>query len=387
MKNTLGRVLFGFLSLTLSLFGSSLADFTLTANKTDPFVKEAVAITFKAKQTDSSDVMFFFLQPKESPDYKITLLKKSSKELDYHKKEATFEYLLFPLKSGNIEVQFDFVIKVASDTAVAQVYEGGRDNVKWIETDNTKVSLQPLRLHVKKLQHRVDLVGDFTLSSKIDRKSANAYDNINLTYTLQGIGYDGIKVEPLANIKGVEIFKDSIKQKNSATKDGYKIQREFNYALISEKSFTIPSKKIVCYSPKKAKYYSLQTKKYNINIKPLEKSKLIDKRDFPKSTSSYTESMKHFFIYLLIFIAGYISAKVKLPLPKRATQNYKDIKESKDAKELLYIIMHTYQDKELERFYAPLEDIVYDTKSAKDFQKIKKEIIKKLNSFEKNLFF
>jgi hypothetical protein len=376
MKNNLGRVLFGFLSLTLSLFSSSLADFTLTANKTNPFVKEAIAVTFKTKQTDSSDVMFFFLQPKESPNYKIILLKKSSQELNYHNKEAIFEYLLFPLKSGNIEVDFNFIIKVASDAAVAQVYEGSRDNVKWIETDNTNVTLQPLKLHVKKLQHRVDLVGDFTLSSNIDKKSANAYDNINLTYKLQGIGYDAIKIEPLEKIKGTEIFKDIIKQKNSATKDGYKIQREFNYAIVSEKSFTVPSKKITCYSPKKAKYYSLQTKEYNIDIKPLERSELIDKRDFPKPTSSYTENMKHFFIYLLIFIAGYITAKVKLPLPKRATQNYKDIKESKDAKELLYILMHTYQDKKLERFYAPLEDIVYNKKSAKDFKKIKKEIVK-----------
>jgi len=378
MKNTLGKILLLLLA-SLSLIADELAEYSLTANKMTPYVKEAVEISFRAHQTDRSDVMFFFLTPKESDAYKIVLLQKEAKEIDYHEKETTFTYLLFPLKSGEIDVDFNFVIKVASDAAVAQVYTGSRDNVKWIETDDTQIQLTPLRLNVKGLSQSVDLVGDFTLASKLEKNSANAYENINIKYFLKGIGFDDFSIEPLGKIAGVDIFKDVVKHRNRATKDGYKIQREFNYALISPKSFTIPAQEIACFSPLQNRYYTLKTKEYKIAIKELPKSELLDKEEYPKK-EDYSEGFKNFMVYLLIFIAGYITAKIDLPLRLQNRSKYKDIKESSSAKELLYTLMHSYSDKKLEHFYNPLEDIVYKKSSKKSFSKIKREILKTLQS-------
>jgi len=377
MKNTLGNIIL-FTLLSIALNANELAEFNLTANKTSPYVKEAVEITFKAHQKERNDVMFFFLTPKKSNDYTIVLLQKEAKELDYHEKEAEFHYLLFPLKSGEIYVDFDFIIKVASDDAVAQVYTGSRDNVKWIETDDTKIVLSPLKLNVKALEKNVDLVGDFTINSKIDKTKAIAYENINLKYNLKGIGFDKFEHEPLEKLQGVEIFQEIITHNNKATKDGYKIQKEFNYALIADKNFTIPSKTLFCYSPKKKHYYQLNTKAYTITIDSLPQSKLIDKREYPQR-EDYSENFKNFIIYILIFIAGYITAKINLPLHLKNKLKYKDIKESTSAKELLYILMHSYSDKNLEHYYNLLEDIAYNKKAKKSFSKIKREILKELH--------
>jgi hypothetical protein len=379
MKNILGKILLIFFSMSLPLFASQLAEFSFSLSKKNPFEKEAVEIIFKAHQKDKTDVMFFFLKPKKSPNYKIVLLQKEAQELAYHEKETEFRYLLFPLKSGKVKVEFDFVIKVASDKAVAQVYEGSRDNVKWIETDNTEIQLKPLELDVKKLKKDVALVGDFKLSSKIDKTSLKAYESVNIKYNLQGIGFDEFSITPIDNIKDVAIFSDVIKHYNKATKDGYKIQREFSYALISAKSFTIPSKEILCFSPKKQKYYTLKTKSYTIDIKTIPQSQLIDKREYPQSTD-YSQSFKTFLIYLFIFIAGYISAKIELPSKKRKKQPFSDIQASKNPKELLYILMHSYTQSGLEEFYTELENMVYGEKSKAGFTKIKERILKRLQS-------
>ncbi len=374
MNNILGKITLILLTLALQSFASSLADFKLTAEKKNPFEKEAVEISFVAHQKDKTDVMFFFFTPKKSKDYKIVLLQKESKELAYHEKKTKFRYLLFPLKSGKVTVDFNFIIKTASDQAVAQVYEGSRDNVKWIETDNSKVKVQPLELNVKKLQRDVALVGDFKLSSKIDKTSVKAYESVNVKYYLQGICFDEFHIEPIEKIADIEIFKDVIKHYNKATKDGYKIQREFSYALVGTKSFTIPSKEIHCYSPKSNLYYSLRTKEYKITVKELPKSELLDKADYPKK-EDYTEEIKTLLIYLIIFLSGFITAKIKIPLMRKNKEEFLDIQNAKSAKELLYILMHSYAAYNLESYCNELENIVYRKNQTKGFSTIKKGIL------------
>ena len=378
MKHTLGkRSLLLLLFFVPFLTAHELAEFSLTTDKKSPYVKEAVEITFHAHQINHDNVMFFFVTPKKSTDYKIVLLQKETKELAYHDKDTEFHYLLFARKSGKISVDFDFVIKVASDNAVAQVYTGSRDNVKWIETDDTEISIDPLELDVKKLSKNVDLVGDFTLTQKLDKERAKAYEKINIKYFLKGVGFDDFSIDPLGSIEGVDIFTDVIKHANKATKDGYKIQREFNYAIIAPKSFTIPATKIECFSPAKNRYYTLTTKPHTIDVQALPTSELLDKEEYPKQ-KNYSKESTNFLIYLLIFIAGYISAKINIKIPFIEKNRYKDIQKSSNPKELLYILMHSYADKGLEHYYTPLEDMAYGKKGKKSFAKIKREILQSL---------
>ncbi len=377
MKHTLGKIILLFIYCGSVAFASPLATYELTSNKTNPTIKEAIEIKFVAHQNNHENVMFFFLEPKKSPDYKIVLLKKEAKELSYHDKKTSFSFLLFALKSGHIKVDFDFTIKTASDRAVAQVYEGSRDNVKWIETDNTKVKITPLSLNVKKLAWHVDLVGDFKLNSTIDKTNIDAYESTNIKYSLSGIGYDDIDINLIENIQGVKVFSDITKHNYKTTKDGYKMTMEFNYALLSDKSFKIGVKEIKCYSPKTDTYYTLKTKPYDITVTKLDSSTLVDKEDFPKQ-KDYFKYIKEFFIYLLIFIAGYMSAKFIPTNTKKKKEKFEDIKSAKNAKELLYILMHNYSQHNIETFTKRLEEIAYYKSNSDDFVKIKREILIKL---------
>jgi hypothetical protein len=231
MNTNLGRAFFVLSLLVTTLFAQKLADYTLTTSNPAPYLKEALTITFKAQQRDHTDTMFFFLEPQKSDDYEIHLLNKTTKELSYHNTTTTFTYILFPLKAKELRVGFDFTIKVASDEAVAQVYTGGRDNVKWINTDDTSLTPPPLVLHVQPLKHPVDVVGDFTLTSQVDKHTMNEYDSLKVLYTLKGVGYkeDNITLleKNLEKDQDITLFFDTNDAYAKLTQEGYNIKREF----------------------------------------------------------------------------------------------------------------------------------------------------------------
>ena len=379
MKSTLGKLYtLLFLFITPHLIANSLATYDLSTSNTNPYLKEAVKITFIATQENQEDVMFFFLEPKKSKNYKIILLNKDAKKLGYHHKKTTFTYLLFPLHTGDIPLDFDFTIKVASDKAVAQVYEGSRDNVKWIETINTKVKLNPLILSVKNLEQKVDLVGDFTLTSKLDKNNINAYDSANISYALSGLGYNKFDIRPIESMNNVDIFSDVTKHYEKATENGYTIKREYNYALVSNKNIIIEPKVIRCYSAKKEQYYTLKTEEYLINVKKITKKELLDTVDFPKKEFELT-FLKDFFIYMIIFLSGYITAKYTPISFLKRDKKYQDIVDARTPKELLYLLIHKYQKRGLEVYYEALNDIVYGNAQQSKFKKIKKSVLKELN--------
>ena len=379
MKNALGKTLFLLLSLTFTLFAKSdLATYQLTSSKENVYVKEALEIKFVATQKERLHNMFFFLEPKKSDNYKIVLLNKEANELAHHKKETIFTFLLFPLKEGSVEVDFNFTIKVASDEAVAQVYQGSRDNVKWIETINTQVDLQPLILKVKKLKEDVDLVGDFTLTSKLQSDSVNSYESANVTYSFNGVGYDVFNVEPITKIKDVEIFSEITKHYDKETPAGYDIHREFNYALISKNDIVVKAKEFKCYSPIHDKFYTMKTQEYVIKVKGMDKSNLIDKVNYPES-QDISQLGKTILTYLILFFSGFLTAKYFPSSFSLKKKQYSDVREAKNAKELLFLLMNKYDVYKLRVYYEPLNDIVYHDANARNFKKIKKQILKDLD--------
>jgi len=381
MKKNLGKILPLFLLFTTTLFAQTLAKYHLSANKTQAYVKEAVEITFQADQLDHTDVMFFFVSPKKSDDYEIKLLNKKTTELSYHNYTTTFTYILFPLKAKELRVAFDFTIKVASDEAVAQVYTGSRDNVKWIDTEDTNVTVPPLKLQIKQLPQPVDLVGDFTLESKINTTTINQYESVHLLYTLKGKGYKDNNITLLHPQKGVTLFSEINDAYSKLTKDGYLIHREFIYALSSEKDFTIEAISLKAYSPKLQKFYTLTTPPYKINVEKIDTSTLLDDKESPNTQPLITlETIKTFFIYLLIFISGYISALIqnKKQKSKKQEKKYEDIAKTKSPKELIFVLLHKYSDRDINSFIKELESMEYK-KSNKSFTALKKDLLKSLH--------
>ncbi len=380
MKKSLGRTVFLFLLLFSYAHAKELVSYKLYANKTTAYTKEAVTITFEATQENHTDNMMFSLEPKKSSDYKIILLNKKVNDNKKHHSSVRFTYLFFGLKAKNISVDFDFIVRTASDKAVASSFVDDHDDSIATQTHDTTIAIKPLYISIKPLKKHVDFVGDFTLKANITQTKINQYESANIIYTLQGKGYEAQNLQPIQDIKNVTIFSEINNLYKKSTKNGYVIKREYIYALSAKKDFTIPSLKLLGYSPTTKRYYTLTNPQYDIKVKAIDTSKLLDNDEYPSDRPLLDiEALKKYFIYIMIFFSGYLSAKLKAPLfrKKEHSKEYNAISKAQSPKELLFSLINLHKEKIFTNEVQLLEEILYKNASH-NFNDIKKKILKKV---------
>jgi len=377
MKKSLGKIGVILLLMQTLLLSDQLATYSLSSDKKSAMVKEPVVITFKVSQKSSSDRMFFLFTPLKSPDYEIQLLKSLNDDTLNHQAKASFSYLLFPLKAKKIEVKFNFSIQTASDEALAQSYVDDHDGGKAIEKVNHPISLKSLTIDVMPTPKNIDLYGDFTLSSKSDRTKIAPYEDINLLYTIKGEGYKNETISLFHKIPNVTLFKDIHNVYSKITKNGYQTQRVYTYALSDTEDFTVPALHLNAYSFSKHKAYTLDTPAYHIHVKAIDIQTLLDKSDSPMTTPLLSlEIMKQYFIYIVIFLFGFISAKLsEINIIKRVKNTpFEDIKNTQTAQELILLLLNNYKNMEIKEYVERLEKIAYK-QSSQSFHEVKKEIL------------
>jgi len=379
MKNHLGKI-YLLLLFPLYLFGDSqLASYTQNVSKKELLVKEATQITITVAQKDYSTAMFFQLEPQKNDAYEIILLDQITKKISLHNSSTTFRYLLFPLQSGEIRINFNCTLQRASDNALANGFTGGHDDVTWVKTLDTKLPIEPITLHVSPLNEKIDLIGDFTLDANLQKSDINQYGSANIRYTLKGAGYVEKALQPLGNIADVSSFSQVTDILSKATQNGYELEREYSYALSSKKNFTIPAIDIKAYSPKQKRYYTLKTQSYNIKVSAIDPSTLLDNKESPATKSYDFAALKDIGIAVLIFLAGFTSAKIapSLSFKRVKKQAFWDIKECKTPKELILVLLQNYKTPLVEKHIKELELLEYK-KSERSFQSIKMDVLKNI---------
>lgn len=363
MKKTLGSLILFF---TVSLFGSSLVDYSFKVSNHKPFVKEAVEIEFVATQLDKSAVMFFELIPHNSKDFELHIVGKTDTKKSYHESKTVYKYRLYPLKSGKIQLDFDFKVLEASDDAVDKFYTGNRDVINPMATKDTEIELESLVFEVQSIRDGVSLIGDYQLDVDVWETNISSFEQLNMTYTLQGDGYPSKLQTLLPEIEGVEQFLELERHKNG--KD------IFHYAFLSKNDFVVPSVEIKCFSPKKKKYYTLKISKQNIKVASLDVDNLLDEKDSYPTTAFDWESLLPYLNGFLLMLSGFIIAKLDLmqylkKSKKQQNPMHKKIKDAKDEKSLLRLLLSSHENR-YRPFIDELESSIYDNKKC-DLNKIK----------------
>ena len=377
MKKNLGKIGLLFLLLQSLLFANSLARYTLTSNKQSVMLKEPLTITFTVEQKDKNDNMFFLLEPKKSKDYEIKLLKSSNNDTQSHHAKASFTYVLFPLTVKKIVVSFDFNLQTASDKALTQSYVDDHDGSKAIQKINHHIVLKPLIITVENVPKEIDFYGDFSLKTKLDKTKVSAYEDVNILYTIEGTGYKNTKNSLLPQIPMVSSFNDTHNIYAKLTNKGYKTKRVYTYALSSTENFKVPPQHFRAYSFTKHKLYTLNSPSYTIHVRPIDPRTLLDKTDAPNEKTYFTlQEIKKYFIYAMIFLFGFISAKLTEFefIKKEKEGKFQDIRNAKNAKDLVLILINNYRNFEIKEFVVKLEKIEYK-QSSQSFKEVKKEIL------------
>ena len=79
-------------------------------------------------------------------------------------------------------------------------------------------------------------------------------------------------------------------------------------ALSHSKSFTVESIALKAFNPKTQKAYTLTVPKQIFDIKQVNKTSLLDKTDMPKVLKADWSWMYNLLTYLVVFVAGYLTA-------------------------------------------------------------------------------
>lgn len=380
MKNSLGKVIIIFLcSLWLSA-----NDFTHTfhLDKQNPYVKEAVILTLNLNQTNKDKVLFFQFTLKKSPDYAFHRL--NVKEIDeYHAAQVHYAYLIYPLRAGEIALQFELMQKATTDANLAYSFSGDRDNVKGLTTIDTPITLPPLVLNVQSLPQGTSLVGDFSLDYSFKKNKAKAYEPLPFQVTIKGSGYPPLLENLLPVDSNFTLFKENPIMKRVNSLQGTFSTVTYPMALSHSERFDLEPILIKAFDPKSKKSYELTVPKQHFDISKVAVKSLVDKIDSPKPLQSdwswFTTIATSLLGYLVVFGAGYLTAitlKWKKQTSLKTSHPLKEkIEACKDEKALLQLLMAT-NSKTFASSIGKLEASLYSNTKI-SFKKVKQEVLEK----------
>ena len=376
MKNSLGKL---FLVLLCSLWLNA-EDFShaFHIDKQNPYVKEAVIMTLDLNQTNRDKILFFHFALKKSPDYEFHRLNVKETE-EHHTAQVHYEYLIYPLRSGEIELHFDLIQKATTEENLAYSFSGDRDNVKGLTTVDTQIDLPPLTLKIKALPKGTSVVGDFSLTHSLKKDEAKAYEPLPFQVTIKGSGYPPLLENLLPKTINFTLFKEKPIVNAVNSSQGTSSTVIYPMALSHSKSFDLEPIVIKAFNPKIQKSYELTVPKQHFNISKIAVKSLVDKIDSPKPLQSdwswLTTILTSLLSYLIVFGAGYLTA-ISFKWGKKSTvqtshSRKEKIEACKDEKALLQLLMAT-DSKQFALSIEKLEKGLYGNGKI-NFNKVKQE--------------
>jgi hypothetical protein len=377
MKHNLGKIVLLFLGFTF-IFANDF-NYKITVDKTNPYIKEAVILTVDINQTNHDIVLLFDFDLLKNNSYSFQRI--DIKEIDaYHAVQIQYTYLIYPLKEGDINIDFHLTQKATTDESVAYSFSGDRDNVKGLVTVNTKIDLAPLTLKVKPLPKNTQIVGDFSLDYKIKTLHAQAFEPIPLQVTLKGIGYPPLLENLLPSDNNITHFTETPLVTSFASRKGTHVTVTYPMALSHDKSFTLNPIIINAFNPTTKTSYTLTVPEQHFNISKIDKASMIDKIDTPSALKADWSWLKTLFGYIIVFFAGYLSALSWKLTKKKKHKEYhpwvEKIQSTKTSKELLQLLM-AKDSKAFTSCIEKLEASIYGNENI-HLGSIKKEVLEKI---------
>jgi len=382
VKHSLGKIVL--LLLVFTLLQAKDFDYSLHVDKTNPYLKEAVILTVDVNQTNHDIVLLFDFDVAKSDDY--TFQRIDIKEVDaYHAVQIQYTYLIYPLKEGKVDIRFHLTQKATTDESVAYSFSGDRDNVKGLVTENTDIKLPPVALQVKSLPIGTQLVGDFTLDYKVKSLKAKAYEPLPFQVTIKGLGYPPLLKTLLPKDANFTRFTETPLVSSIASRQGTHSTVTYPMALSHSKSFTLAPITIKAFNPNKQKSYTLDIPAQHFSIQEVDQNTLIDTMDTPSVLKADWTWIQTLFTYLIVFIAGYLSALFmhskygsshKRKHKKALHPLIEKIEQSKTEKALLQVLM-AQEDKRFTNCIEKLEGSLYGDQNI-HFKQVKQEALEKI---------
>lgn len=364
-----------FLLATLVLQAKDF-DYSFSIDKKNPYVKEAVLLTLELNQTNHHKTLLFNFDLKPSDSYSFQRLKSNKSGANHHVREQ-YAYLIYPLRSGDINITFELEKKVTSDDSSSYSFSGGRDIVMQLVTVNTSVALPPITLKVKALPEDTLLVGDFNIAYSIKKHEAKAYEPLPFQVTIEGKGYPPLLDTLLPKDGNFTRFTEKPIVNSQTSTQGTQNTVTYPIALSHNKSFELPPIVVKSFNPQTAKSYELVIPAQSFNITQPDVTTLIDNVDSPEALKVDWSWLSTLLSCFIVFVVGYLSSLSwkwkKRPLSKKDSPLKSKIQNCKDEKALLQVLMAA-DSKRFASSIEKLEASLYGNGKI-NVNKVKKELL------------
>jgi len=370
MKKVLGSLLL----LSLTLFAKSAYVWKVDLKERELFLHQSTVLTMQcsfSKEGKNDDIEF--IPPKDIP-FEFKLLNEN-RRFEGEQQTITYKYLIFAKEEGSYELKLQPQMLFTTQSAIDNVIEG-RDNVNDLEVEKEIAQLETIKVKVKKTSS--DLTGSLVLTSKLDNKNVSAFEPVHLEVMLEGEGNLHALKPIVFDIDGVQVFSDDPEKKFVLSEQGYKGTWVQRFAFVGEKKFTIPPVLLPYFDLNDKGEKVLQTQSFAVSVKEegIKREDLIDKVDLPSEKIEWSAYLSYLY-YILSFIAGFLVAKL-VRLPKRRVEKEKceSIKNAKDEKELLDVLIRCEKNLFVSEIEV-LEGAVYKGDKV-ELSTLKKRVISRL---------
>lgn len=362
-------------------------DLELKASKNSLFVGEdlIVKLIFKYRKNLQITDLGFKLPHFENFWYK-KLDNSNEKYEDNGFIVQELDFLLFPQKSGNLEIK---PIKI--DVQLVEQNSNSNFNFFGARPTLKKVYSNKLSFDVKRLPDGVDLIGDFDIKASIDKSKITLGESFTYKLDIKGIGnFDDIKDFEL-NIDNATIYDNKPKIDVNYSNDGLKGNYSKVFSIVPNRSLEIPSIKLKYYNKKENRVIEKSTKSFIIEVEGEKKEKSILEKTAKKSENIKQKSVDEqlllkekmlffFFGCLFTFLIFCLYIYVKIQKSKKETKDtslVKLIKKTKTKEQLIkFLIPYIKKDERLDK-------LIFDCENReKDFKILKKDIIEILKEMK-----
>ncbi len=341
----------------------------LQSSKKEVFVGEEFEIVLLFKQRSGANAVDSKFVP---PELKGLWVKEEKDSQRYEQGDYTITKLSYVVSAQREGVQkiTPAQMKIASRDAGKDSWGAWIPQIKWRTYFSNELSIK-----VKALPAGVDLVGDFTISAAVDKKTINVNEAVNVNIEVKGVG----------NLEDVKTFKPYIDGVNSFDEKirirGAKLSQKI--ALVSDKDFTIPPFTLKFFNPNTSKIQTIQTKPIAIKVNGAKQSQeLTIKREVDKDTeiNNSADELKSgvdTLWIMLAFVGGVVlGVFVMLLRPWKILNKEKQVS-IKDPKVLIMKLFPYKDDTRVQKIVDILEKNIYSGEKIEVEKKEIKEILKK----------
>ena len=358
----------------------------------DPFIVELKVDKSELKVGESTTLKIIFKQRLDAKASKLNInepkienfwIKKIDKTNQYSQGQyviTEYSYLIFAQKAGNFKLNS---IEADIGKLTRNASRGGFFNDPFFNSMTNQISWQKiysnsLSLKVDKLPNDIELYGDFTIDTKVDKNSVFINKPVNLTISIKGKGnVDDIEKFDI-NLQNAIVYPDKPKINSNLQNGEYQGTFVQKIAIISDKDFVIPSLKLTYFDKLSNKIKTISTQAIDIKVKgqtnsvqttpmvqKLQTNTKVDKLQSTKVIVKEDKNLQYIYLLIGLILGSFITyiimrqqnRKIK---PKEQNSIVKLIKDTKDDKKLFEILLPYSNDNiEISDILKQLEENIY----------------------------